>query len=311
MKKKQLIVLLLVTAISISACKDDVKAPINLAEKSQDQSEKSASTLATDVFGIRHINTSKLPLQEWNSQHWSTGGQRSFTQNQADPFDPTGWSRPRGNISLFTITGDGRLRMGGVEPRIYIQSNTQNPVFFRDTEFTAYFRRIGTDGPSNGGLMMGTRSGVNGHGGNNCLATTYYFGIRYPGTWVFYKEVVHPDGANGSSGRLFANNAVMPSNVWYGVKFLAYNIPGTNHVKLEGWVDLNSNGNPNQSTVWTKVAEITDSGNWTVPVGNCGVPGNYIITQGNGTPFIRNSGITEAQYKMVSVREITSTRTPL
>jgi hypothetical protein len=263
----------------------------------------------TDVFGIEHLMLSKLPVVEWNSKHWSTGGQRSLSQNQADPFDPTGWSRPRGDLSLYTIDGNGVLRMGGNEPRIYIQSNSQNPVFFRDTEFTAYFRRIGTDGPFNGGLMMGTRSGVNGHGADNCTATTYYLGIRYPGTWVFYKELTHPNGGNGSSGRLFPNNQQMPSNKWFGVKFLIYNIPGTNNVKLEGYVDLESGGDTTKPITWKKVAEIIDNGNWSVPVGNCSYPGNEIITHGGGTVFIRNSGTTEANYKMVSVREIDPTRT--
>ena len=257
-----------------------------------------------DVFGIEHLMPSKLPKVEWNSQHWSTGGQRSLGQDQPDPLDPTGWSRPRGDLDLFTINGSGVLRMGGNQPRIYIQSTNQNPVFFRDTEFTGYFKRVGTDGPFNGGMVIGVRSGVNGHGRDNCDATTYYFGVRYPGSWVFYKELTHPLGANGSSGRVFPNNEPMPTDKWIGVKFLTYNIPGTDKVKLEGYVDLESGGDPSKEVTWTKVAEIIDEGNWTVPVGDCGYPGNRVITRGGGTVLIRNSGTQEAQYKNVSVREI-------
>ena len=116
-----------------------------------------------DVFGITRLMPSKLPLQEWNSAHWAEGGKR--TMNPDDPRDMTLWSRKRGDGTLMEIDGAGMLRMGGNQPRIYFQSTTAKPVFFRDVEFTGYFRRVGIDGATNGGFNVGVRSTVNGHAG--------------------------------------------------------------------------------------------------------------------------------------------------
>lgn len=255
-----------------------------------------------DVFGITRLLKSASPPLEWNSAHWAKGGTR--TLNPTDPHDTTGWSRRRGNGTLNEVDGAGVYRMGGDQPRIYFQSAPNRPLFFHNVEFTVYYRRVGTDGATNGGLMVGVRSSENGHGDvDHCDAHTYYAGYRYPGTWIFYKELDHPNGATGASGRLFPGN--MPTGKWIGLKYLSYNVPGrTDAVKLELHVDTASGGDPAQGGVWRKVAEIVDDGSWSAPAGSCGYPGNTVITRGEGVVFIRNTGAAEANYKMLSVREI-------
>lgn len=258
-----------------------------------------------DVFGITRMMPSKWPLQEWNSAHWAEGGKR--TMNPGDPRDSTGWSLKRGDGNLMEIDGAGMLRMGGNQPRIYFQGTAERPVFFRDVEFTGYFRRVGTDGATNGGFNMGVRSSVNGHGDvDHCLANTYYLGFRYPGTWVFYKELDHPNGATGASGRLIAGGGDMPAGKWIGMKYLSYNIPGReNAVKLEAYVDTVTGGDVRGTGgVWKKAAEIIDDGNWTAPTGTCGYDGKTVVTKGGGVVFIRNTSAAEAQYKLISIREI-------
>lgn len=258
-----------------------------------------------DGFGITRLMPSKMPLQEWSSLHWATGGKRTLAST--DPFDTTGWSRKRGDGNLMEIDGAGMLRMGGNQPRLYFQGTTEKPVFFRDVEVTGYFRRVGSDGASNGGFNVGVRSSVNGHGDvDHCLANTYYLGFRYPGTWVFYKELDHPNGATGASGRLIAGGGAMPAGKWFGMKYLSYNIPGrTNAVKLEAYVDSVSGGDVRTTGgVWKKVAEIIDDGNWAAPTGTCGYDGKTVVTQGGGVVFIRNTSAAEANYKLISVREI-------
>lgn len=257
---------------------------------------------AVDVFGIKQLLPSKAPLLEWNSLHWAKGGKRSI--DTYDPMDTTGWSRKRGETSLMEIDGEGMLRMGGVQPRLYIMGTASKPLFFRDVEVTGYFRRVGTDGAFNGGFIVGVRSGPEGHGNDNCTANTYYLGFRYPGTWVFYKELFHPEGANGASGRIWPGAQILPVGKWIGLKYLAYNLSGQKTVKLEAYIDTISNGVPVQGGAWSKVAEIIDSGSWSVPVGNCGYPDNTIITQGGGAVLIRNTDAAEANYKMLSIREI-------
>jgi hypothetical protein len=252
-----------------------------------------------DVFGITKLMPSKTPALEWDALHWGQGATR--TVSDWDPSDPTGWSRKRGDTQLMEV-GGGMLRMGGVQPRIYFMGRTGNPVFFRDVEVTGYFRRVGGDGASNGGFMVGVRSGPEGHAGQPCSASTYYAGIRYPGTWIFDKELWHPNDSPGKSGRLFPGN--MPAGRWFGMKYLAYNLPGNASVKLELYADTVSNGNPVNGGTWFKISEIIDAGAWSAPAGDCGYSPTTVVTQGGGAVFFRNTGAAEANYNMVTLREI-------
>jgi hypothetical protein len=263
-----------------------------------------------DVFGITELMPSKSPPIEWNSLHWAQGGKRTLATT--DPLDPTGWSRKRGQTELMEIDGAGVLRMGGPQARLYFQGTESKPVFFRDVEFTGYFRRVGADGAANGGFVVGVRSGVNGHGEvDHCLANTYYLAYRYPGTWAFDKELDHPNDAIGKSGRLISGNQPLPSGRWIGMKYLAYNLPGRNAVKLEAYLDTVSDGNPVQGGTWAKVAEIVDEGNWPAPPGDCGYPATTVVATGGGVVFIRNTAAAEANYKLLSFREISVAPTGL
>lgn len=268
-----------------------------------------ASLLATapraevDVFGSVIMHPSRSPALEWNSLHWAQGGKRTLTG--IDPVDPTGWSRMRGDTQLKEVDGAGILRMGGVQPRIYFMAAAGKPLFFRDVEVTGWFRRIGTDGATNGGFMVGARSHPEGHTeADHCNASTYYAGIRYPGTWILDKELDHPNDSPGKTGRLFPGSRPMPSDRWLGFKYLAYNLPDGESVKLEIFADTVSDGNPKNGGAWFKMADIIDNGNWTAPPGDCGYPGNTVVTQGGGVVFFRNTGAAEANYKMVTIREI-------
>jgi hypothetical protein len=261
----------------------------------------STASADVDVFGITQMMPSKSPALEWTSAHWAKGEKR--TVSGYDPSDPTGWSRQRGNTTLMEVDGQGVLRMGGPQARIYFMSAPGKPLFFKDVEVTGYFRRVGTDGATNGGFMVGVRSGPEGHTETgHCTANTYYAGIRYPGTWIFDKELDHPNDSPGKSGRLFAGT--MPAGRWIGYKYLCYNLPGGKSVKLEAFVDTVSNGNPVNGGAWRKIGEIVDDGNWTAPPGDCGYPGNTVVTTGGGAVLFRNTEAAEANYKMVSIREI-------
>lgn len=264
----------------------------------------------TDVFGITKLQPSKSPALEWDSRHWAQGGKR--TLNGVDPVDPTGWSRMRGDTQLKEVDGAGVLRMGGVQPRIYFMAAAGKPLFFRDVEVTGYFRRVGIDGATNGGFMVGVRAHSEGHTEtDHCNASTYYAGIRYPGTWILDKELDHPNDSPGKSGRLFPGSQTMPSARWLGFKYLAYNLPDGKSVKLEIFADTVSDGAPKNGGVWFKMADIIDKGNWTAPPGDCGYPGNTIVTEGGGVVFFRNTGAEEADYKMVTIREIAPGTTAL
>jgi hypothetical protein len=53
---------------------------------------------------------------------------------------------------------------------------------------------------------------------------------------------------------------------------------------------------------WELVNETVDDGGWSVET-NCGTADDLIVVDG-GVTFIRNTDVTEARYRWVSVREI-------
>ena len=258
--------------------------------------------MGTDVFGIPILSRSKVPGYEWNSLHWGKGALRTVTGR--DPTDPTGWSIRRGDTSLMEINGAGVLAMGGAQPRFYVQPQTgKSEPFFRDIEFTGYFRRTAADGASNTGFAVGVRAHLNGHGDvDHCLASTYYLILRNTGTWIFDKELDHPADSPGQGGSL--PGGAIPVGKWIGMKYLAYNLPGNKAVKLEAYIDKDSNGDGTKAAHWVKLGETTDNGQWTAPVGSCGFPSNTVITEGGGVVFMRATGVSRVEYTKLSWREI-------
>jgi len=264
-----------------------------------------------DTFGITKLYPTATGFTDWLSTHWHNGNARTIS-NGRDIEDVTGWSQKRGDDDL-DIDGNGILEMGGGnQPRLYINpypdSDEVNPEqLFKNVEATVYYQRIGNDGAANGGLVIGLRSGPNGHSvsGDFCDATTYYARLRHDGYVDFYKELKHSAGKAEQAVK-FYTSGVLPSLQWLGMKFIAYNINNDSQVKLELYIDNTSDGDVSSGGDWTLVAEIIDEGNWHVPedVSSCTYNDNHIITTGGGAVVIRNTGIASAEYKYLSVREI-------
>jgi hypothetical protein len=263
-----------------------------------------AGQAGVDAFGIPTLRPSKMPGYEWTSLHWGTGDNRSLSDR--DPSDPTGWSIRRGDTNLMEVDGAGVMSMGGAQPRFYIQPKTgETTPFFRDIEFTGYYRRTADDGASNSGFSVGVRAHLNGHGDvDHCLASTYYLIFRNSGTWIFDKELDHPDDSPRQGGSLFEEAGAIPVGKWIGMKYLAYNLPDDTSVKLEAYIDANSDGDGSQTEHWTKLGETIDAGDWNAPSGDCGFSENTVVTEGGGVVFIRNTAVTKVEYTKVSWREI-------
>lgn len=278
----------------------------------------SAVAQCTDAFGILQIYQTQPGTIEWTSAHWDNGIPRTI-KYAADPYDPTGWTEDHsGSTNGFKIDGNGIMNMSGGSPRFHINSllNKKVPAqHFLNTEFTAYYRRIGTTGPAYGGMVAGARSGPLGHasqGGNDCDATTYYARFRHDGKWDFEKELKHPASDYWSGSGFHKQDPLwggmpMPENKWIGMKYIVYNTDNNSKVKLELYIDTISNGDPITGGYWEKVGEVTDEGNWpaaTSIITGCSYSDpKTIIVEGHGTFLLRTDG-DQAEYKMVSIREI-------
>ncbi|WP_299255303.1 T9SS type A sorting domain-containing protein [uncultured Cytophaga sp.] len=287
--------------------------------------EKIHAQCATDVFGIAQFYPSATGTREWNSVHWNNGIDRTI-KYQSDASDPTDWTEDHsGGTNGFHIDGAGVMNMSGSSPRFHINSTRTSKVsaqLFLNTEFTAYYRRIGPTGKDFGGMIVGARSGPLGHasgGGDNCDATTYYSRFRLDGTWDFEKELKHPTSDYWSGSGFHKqdplwNGNTLPENKWIGMKYIVTNIENNTKVKLEVYIDSTSNGNPTNGGNWVKVGEVIDAGNWSAAssaITGCSYTDQKtIILVGHGTFLLRtDSDIAGdgAEYKMVSIREIDPT----
>ena len=257
----------------------------------------SVAAAALDEFGVEQIYPTLTDTTSWNSVHWNNGNPRVLTSaHERDPDDPTQWSMMRGRGEL-DFKGDERMFMGGEQPRLYL-SDVPNK-FWKNVEATVYYKRIKDDSTNWGGIVIGTRSGPEGHGSDPCSATTYYARIRHDGKMDFQKELMHPKSQVRESGPIWGGGP-LPKNQWIGMKFVVYNINGDTNVKLELYRDLAEGDN---GGTWEKLGEYTDNGGWD-PEHDCAYEPDHIITEGGGVVFIRNTGVKEARYKWFTVREI-------
>jgi hypothetical protein len=263
------------------------------------------ASVGVDVFGIDQLYPSAASGAQWTSAHWDGGDAYSIT-DRTDPNDPLGISGLRGTGTL-EVTGDGELVMGGSQPRIYIYPGDAGP--WQNLEITAYYQRVEDSATAYAGLVIGARSGPEGHTDSTaCDAHTYYARVRNDGAFDFEKELEHP--ASATQSRIDPETAwppagEVPFDTWIGFKFVIYNLDGGS-VKLEAYRDLTNGEN---GGTWEKVNETVDDGGWLVETTcsehepNADGESALIPTEG-GTTFIRNTEVTEARYRWVSVREI-------
>jgi len=258
----------------------------------------------SDVFGIDELYPSAPSGGLWTSEHWSGGDAYDLT-DRIDDHDPLGISGMRGEGNL-EVTGDGELLMGGSQPRIYIYPSDAGP--WRDIEVTVYYQRVEDEGTAYAGLVVGARSGPEGHGDDPCDAHTYYSRLRNDGATDFEKELMHSPSSTQSRvdpEDVWPPDGDVPYDTWIGWKYVIYNLPDGEGVKLESYRDMTEGEGGGD---WQLLNETTDDGGWFVET-DCDEhsPENGesdMIQLEGGTTFIRNTDVTEARYKWVSVREI-------
>jgi hypothetical protein len=254
-----------------------------------------------DTFGIRKLYPSAASGAEWTSAHWDD--ETYSISARRDPNDPSGLSGMRGDGTLEV--DDGVLSMGGSQPRIYVYP--EDGSAWRDLEITVYYQRVTDSDTAYAGLVIGARSGPDGHTDSTaCDAHTYYARVRNDGAFDFEKELEHPASSTQSRvqpATAWPPDGEVPRSTWIGFKYVIYNVGQT--VKLEAYRDMTNGASGGD---WQLVNETVDDGGWSVET-TCAEhsPSNGesdMIQLEGGTAFIRNTEVTEALYRWVSIREI-------
>jgi len=262
-----------------------------------------ATPSGVDVFGITQLYPSAAGDAEWTAEHWD--GDPYSMAFGTDDNDPSGLSGMRGDGTL-EVTGDGELVMEGSQPRIYVYPDETRP--WQNLEVTVYYQRVTDAGTAYAGLVVGVRSGPDGHNTDTaCDAHTYYARLRHDGDIDFEKELKHPASSTGNSvdaEDVWPPNGILPTGQWIGWKFVIYNLDASS-VQLESYRDLTEGADGGD---WQLMNDLVDDGGWSVetdcaehsPVGG---ESDMVVTDG-GAVLIRNTDVTEARYRWVTVREI-------
>lgn len=256
-----------------------------------------------DVFGITQLYPSAPSGAAWNSAHWDAATYE--ISDRRDSRDPLGLSGMRGTGTL-EVTGDGELVMRGSQPRIYVYEPEAGP--WQNVEITVYYQRVDDEDTAYAGLVIGARSGAEGHTDSTaCDAHTYYARVRNDGAFDFEKELEHPASSTRSRvqpATAWPPDGEVPRDTWIGFKFVIYN-QTANSVKLEAYRDMT---NGMDGGTWNKVNETVDDGGWSVET-SCeahspeGGESDLVVVDG-GTTFIRNTDVGEARYRWLTIREI-------
>ena len=268
------------------------------------------SSTAVVVDGIKMLYPTKENGRVWYSK-WSDGNVRTLKSGKTDPFDLEFVARGNGAVS---IDGEGRAHLRGASPRMYVLDPAKNKKW-NNVEVTIYAKRVSESGiTSSQGIVIGARSEHQDASLEKaCFGRTYYGRLLYDGRAVFQKEVIH-EGAYSVNKPEENNKASwdtadgsFPRNKWIGLKFVVKTNPDGKSVKLELYRDLTDGKNGGD---WEKVAEYTDSGDWSQTDSGadvkaiCGYPASKILLDPGTSVFVRNDDVKDVEYKLFSVREI-------
>ncbi len=259
--------------------------------------ESPGNSECSDTLGITSFYATAPAGLAWTSEYWNADA-HELPFGQGDPADPQRLANSRGT-GVVTVNGDGTLTMTGSQPRIYLGTPDNHP--WLNVEITVYYQRLEDDDTAWAGLVVGARGGVDGHGGDNCTATTYYARFRHDGNADVEKELEHSASEARASAPIWPNEAPLPKARWIGMKYIVYN-DEAGGVRLQVFRDLSEGMNGGD---WEPIIDYSDSGGW-APPSNCDYPPDHIILEGGGVVFVRNTGTTGpgALYRQLSVREI-------
>lgn len=307
MKKYFIIIIILVTILLYFL--NYLENPMRVTKSRINIASIPAIASDLDLYGLKMIYVTLKDDRVWYSNWDNNSG--VIESGDRDPFDAEFIARGNGFVS---IDGQGTARLSGDSPRMYVYDSAKKKKW-NNVEVTVYAKRISESSIiSSQGIVIGARSEhQDATAKNPCLGATYYGRLLYDGRAVFQKEVIH-EGAY-SSNEPFENNkaewdtldGTMPRNIWIGVKFIVKTNSDGKSVKLELYRDLTDGY---KGGTWEKVAEYTDSGNWSQidsgvdVLAMCGYLASKVLLESGTSVFIRNDKVTDVEYKLFSIREI-------
>ncbi len=289
------------------------------------RAEKAPTQL--DVLGIAMLQPTLPGGRTWFSQ-WGNGRERKLASGDRDPCDAEFIMRGDGQVC---IDGRGIAAISGDCPRLYVYDEPRLKKWC-NLEVTLYFRRIAESKEelSYRAFAIGVRSEhqdaadkiIRGDGRLKApsFGAGYYGKMLYDGRMVFMKELIHSSQYGYSVNKPKEGDRhfwktpdnSMPSGIWIGMKLIVRNTP-TSTVRMELFRDMTDGRN---GGTWEKIVEYTDAGGWTnpgltkercekaTPPGFRVIAVDEILLRPGTSVFIRNDGITQAECKKFSVREI-------
>jgi hypothetical protein len=248
------------------------------------------STGKTDEFGILKIYPTAVGGREW------------FIDMENPLKD--GLFNPHSNITeeedgSWQISGRDTLGKYEDQVRMDVSTPPGQPEW-KNVEITGYAKVI-TAKPPYDSLVWYAR-GIRHDSAFPCEGTSLKGGIDVDGTVSWKKEIWHTGGYTDARARAKVTDSLLDK--WIGWKVVMYNINNDKAVKMESYLDYNSNNS------WIKVTDIVDNGGWFANSpdsvfysANCGYPKDYIVTNPGPIVTFRSDNMVW-DFKNLSVREI-------
>jgi hypothetical protein len=248
-----------------------------------------------DKFGIKEIHPTKKDGREWYI-------------NMNNPVNDTLFSIGGSSQSITQQTNDGSWRIANPQVRMRVTAPPDSAQW-KNVEITGYVKVNSTsDNRKHQGDIPNDIAWLARSGRHNdevpCDGTALIGGIRDDGSVGWKKEIWFTGGYTKELAQAKPTDSIVGR--WIGWKVIMYNMANDTAVRMESYLDDNSNNH------WVKVTDIIDDGGWYADAGDdefysadCGKPKDYIITDSGPVVIFRADNMI-LDFKNLSVREIES-----
>ena len=263
-----------------------------------------------DGFGIRTLYPSAEDGLAWAAR-WRDLPRRF---DGVDPHDP--WFDAAHGDAIYSVPGDGTLRISGPVPRMYIR----DPAFARqwqNVEITVYFARLADSSVPWGGMVSVARTNHGTTGDENvdkCDTRGIGARMRHDGAVDFEKETNHPEAE--PRARKLQWERGLPFARWLGYKHVVYDLPD-GRVRQELWLDESDGEGGGQFRLINAHEDVGAGFGANTPSCRPGIAADLPLRAGTDRPgsesgkpnisvYFRSDGVGPdgLVYKWASVREI-------